>query len=264
VNRACQQEEERLIFETFLGLEPNFAAEPVANWRLAPSDPPDILCTTGSGRLVGVELSEWLHESEMRGAQERKRFARQISRMIGEPQPANTSPHFDMVILHPKPEVRTSREPLGAFRNALFKLIHDVDRRWLMNPSWQGPQGCRIRELSSYHPLGQYLLEVHFHPGQTQHPAGIEWILPALQLDWFNERTLVEPLLSLIEGKLTKYCKRPIATPCDDLVLLIFFNQGALFNSPLQTPRRPIQVIVEELRAKRPRKNYFTTEGRMV
>ena len=41
--------------------QPDFAGEQIAHCRLADSDPPDILCSTVSGRTVGVELGEWLH-----------------------------------------------------------------------------------------------------------------------------------------------------------------------------------------------------------
>ena len=41
---------------------------------------------------------------------------------------------------------------------------------------------------------------------------------------------------------------RPMATPSDDLVLLAFLNQGLMYNSPIETPRRPVELLVEEVR----------------
>jgi len=250
MNRSEQQrEEERLIFEPFLNLQPDFAEEPITNWRSASSDPPDILCTTNSGRVVGVELGEWLHLEEMKAGKLRERIDGLILEAIGEPQPVNRSEHFDMVRLHPKHRVRIPGEQQNVFRNAILKLIDEVDRRWPDERFWQSPQGCHIRDLSSYSPLDRHLLEVHFHPGQTRWPEGTKWIVQAVDVDWFDDRTIVEPLLRLLRKKLMKYRKHQIEG-CDELVLLVFFNQALMFNSPLQTPRRRIEVIVEEVRSK--------------
>jgi hypothetical protein len=77
---------------------------------------------------------------------------------------------------------------------------------------------------------------------------GINWILPPAHADTFDYQTMAEPLTQLIRDKLAKYHSRPMATPSDDLVLLAFLNQGLMYNSPIETPRRPIELLVEEVR----------------
>ncbi len=235
----AQRDEERAVFEAFLVLQPAFAGEPIAHWNLAESDPPDILCSTVSDRTVGVELGEWLHFAEMKAGKLRETIDRQLLDAIGAPQPLNTSDHFDMVILHPKDRVRIDAGPdRVAFRQAVFRLIADVDRRWPTERSWHYAAGCRIRELTPWPPLSVYLREVQFHPGATKWGEGIDWILPPAPFDSFDDQTMVEPLLQLISDKLGKYRKRPMGTSCDELVLLVFFNQGLMYNSPLGTALR--------------------------
>lgn len=42
-------------------------------------------------------------------------------------------------------------------------------------------------------------------------------------------------------------------TACDELVLLVFYNQGVTYNPPIQTPRRRAQAIVEDVRISIPK-----------
>ncbi len=245
----AQRDEEKTVFAAFLALEPDFVGEPIADWQLAAFDPPDIICATVSGRTIGVELGEWLHEKEMGAGKLRERIGQQLIDAIGEPQPLNASHHFDMVILHPRDRVRMKlRSDQAAFRQAILKLVQDVDLRWPQERFWHSPQGCHVRDLTPWPPLGTYLSEVHFHPGQSKWEEGINWILPPAHADTFDDKTMAEPLLQLIRDKLAKYHSRPMATPSDSLVLLAFFNQGLMYNSPLETPRRPVELLVEDVR----------------
>ncbi|MDR3738088.1 MAG: hypothetical protein P4L40_03620, partial [Terracidiphilus sp.] len=199
---------------------------------------------------VGVELGEWLHLEEMKAGKLRGTIDRQLTDAIGEPQPVNTSEHFDMVILHPRDRVRISAaSDRVAFRKAVLQLIGDVDRRWPTEKFWHSPQGCHIRDLAPWPPLGKYLTEVHFHPGNSKWAEGINWILPPAPGDSFDEQTMADPLLDLIRNKVTKYQQRPIATPSDELVLLVFLNQGVMHNSPIETPRRSVEMLVQDLRS---------------
>jgi hypothetical protein len=146
----AQRDEEKAVFAAFLAVQPGFAGEPIKDWQLAASDPPDVICCTASGRMIGVELGEWLHEREMGDGKLREKSGQQLIEAIGEPQPLNTSSHFDMVILHPQERVRLKvGSDRVAFRQAVLKLIHEVDLRWPQEPSWQSPQGCRMNDLLS-------------------------------------------------------------------------------------------------------------------
>ena len=48
------RKEEKVIFEFFMKLMPNFAGRPV-KWQPG-NDPPDVLCTDNDGVRIGVEL----------------------------------------------------------------------------------------------------------------------------------------------------------------------------------------------------------------
>lgn len=245
----AQRDEEKAIFASFYALLPDFAGERIEHWQPAERDPPDIICTTDSGKRIGVELGEWLHFGEMTAGKLREAIERQLLDAIGEPQPVNTSRHFDMVILHPRDRVRIrGSADKASFHAAILKLIAEVDRRWPTERSWHYARGCRITDLTSWPPLGKYLKEVHFDPGQSQWAEGINWILPASPVFVFDDTTMITPLVCLLSEKIAQYRTVPMATPCDELVLLVFFNQGVLYNPPIQTPRRTAEMVVDEVR----------------
>jgi len=86
MNQAqAQKNEERVVFEAFLILEPTFAGEMIASWHVAELDPPDILCSTVSGRTIGVELGEWLQPEEMKASKRREAISGQLLNAIGSP-----------------------------------------------------------------------------------------------------------------------------------------------------------------------------------
>lgn len=249
MNQSPEQgKEEKAVFAAFLELQPDFAGEPIKDWQLAESDPPDVICSTVSGRTIGVELGEWLHEGEMGAGKLREKIGDQLLEAIGTPQPRNTSSHFEMVVLHPQERARLKAEPERvAFRQALIDLIHAIDLRWPQERFWQSPQGCSIRDLTPWPPLFAYLKEVQFHPGQSRWGEGIDWISPAVHVNTFDDQTMAEPLIRLIRDKLTKYHSRSMATPSDELVLLAFWNQGLMYNSPIETPWREVRRLVEDV-----------------
>jgi len=72
-------------------------------------------------------------------------------------------------------------------------------------------------------------------------------------MDTFDDQTMTTPLVNLISEKIAKYRTRPMQTVCDGLVLLVFFNQGVMYNTPIQTPRRNAQMIVDDVRMAMPK-----------
>jgi hypothetical protein len=80
-------------------------------------------------------------------------------------------------------------------------------------------------------------------------------------VDYFDDQTMTAPLLDLLAAKIAKYRTRPMETECDEFVLLAFFNQGLLYNSPLQTPRRRVRVIVDDVLSSVPRDRGIFSRG---
>jgi hypothetical protein len=166
----------------------------------------------------------------------------------------------DLRVRPPKDAIAYGGPP-AADRATVIRVRHAADGRLPMPGSllvrdYRGKQivvtvlenGCRIRNLTAWPPLGLYLREVQFHPGKTRWGEGIDWILPPAHMDTFDDQTMTAPLVNLISEKIAKYRTRPMQTVCDELVLLVFFNQGVMYNTPIQTPRRNAQMIVDDVR----------------
>ncbi len=248
---SAKRYKEKAVFKTFIQLHPNFAGEPIAKWILAEQDPPDILCTTLSGKILGVELTEWIHQKEMDARKLREIIHKQIMEAIGTPQPVNVSQNFDMVIFYPKDKVRNiQRNP---FREELWHLIKDVDRRWPTESSWQFAAGCRINRLNGYPELSRHINSVHFPPGSSKREKGIDWIFPPAIVDSFDYETMTRPLYDALCKKVTKYKNRAMKTDCQEYVLLVYFDQGLMYNSPISRSARSIQTFVDDVRLSLPR-----------
>jgi hypothetical protein len=245
--RQSKRNEEKAVFEAFLDLRPDFAGEPIERWQLAESDPPDVVCWSRSGKTIGVELVEWLHEGEMSAGKKRESAEQHILDAIGE-QPLNTSKYFKLVILHPRGCAQNiGRGEKAPFRAALIDLVADVDRRWPDEPSWHYARGCRIKDLKGWPPLDKYLNMVHFVPGERDYGEAFNWIVTPGHVDTFDDATMVKPLPKVLSKKIAKYRARPMSTCCDDLGLLVYFSQGVKYNSPFATPRRPLEKLVGDV-----------------
>lgn len=154
-----KQEHERRIFEAFLKAAPEFSGEPLKAWW-QPQDEkdfPDIQGRTVSGRHVGVELGEWLNQTEMQAAKAKERLEASVLDVIG-PQGTNTTEHIHYVWLRPKPRARIKRSDAVGFRAQLLFCIHEMDARWPKEPYWNSPPGHQLvnEGLAPYPLLAKY------------------------------------------------------------------------------------------------------------
>jgi hypothetical protein len=234
-----KRDHEKAIFRAFLDLEPEFAGERLAEWE-QPEDErefPDIRAKSVSGRRVGVELGEWLNEEEIAAAKSKESVEASILSAIGE-QGANSTRHVDFVWLHPKLDVRVKSSEAAAFRDQIFALIQDCDRRWPNERWWHSPQGAQLTgdELAAYPTIAKYINVVKLWPKRDGHgwPAGVDWILFPARVGSFDRETMFKPLRELIAEKIAHY--GPNRTGFDGLSLVVFYNLAWIYNSPAETP----------------------------
>ena len=243
-----QEQEESSVFRAFLELQPGFAGEPLKEWQVMPSDPPDISCITESGKRVGVELGECVNPQELSASKKQQNIEAKLMKAIGEQPPLNQYQHFSMVFLYPLTTVPLDTDSKrAAFRQALFRCLKDVDGCW-QNEGYWPRNGCTINNLTQWQPLGKYLEKVQFVPGKEKYCEGIDWILLPGTMDSFDANSMTGPFIELIEGKLSKYQAKPIVAEFDELILIAYFDQGVISVSPVATPQRPLLILVEELK----------------
>lgn len=112
---------EKTTFAAFLAAAPDFAGEAVQNWCQPVQDPPDVLCTTVSGRQVGLELTGWLDEDQIADAKNTESIEDSFRKAI-QPDPPNNTEHIHFAWLLTVPKARIKPADATAFRSALLRL----------------------------------------------------------------------------------------------------------------------------------------------
>jgi hypothetical protein len=118
-----KEEQENGIFKAFQDTMPDFAGEAVS-WSRG-GDPPDVLCETDKGRKIGVELGEWLHESQTTRARALEILARVIANEAREKSFSDWLNEYG-VLLYPKPEVFPTKSQRPKFKSELFDVLHKL------------------------------------------------------------------------------------------------------------------------------------------
>lgn len=242
-----KREHEKAIFEAFRRVCPDFAGEPIQGEVKQPADEtefPDVICTTVSGKRIGVELGQWFNEQELRTAKSMERIQNSILDAIG-PQGNNETDNIYVVLLRPKVKARIKSEDKSAFRKDIFQYIADVDKRWGSEGSRYGPQGyeAQTEDLKNFPHLAKYLTAIHFFPRQwcfgwppngyvakRTWSRGRNWVIFPRD-GWYSEDTMLQPLLELMAQKQEHYGN--CGTGFDRLCLVVYYNLAVLYNNPI-------------------------------
>lgn len=78
MSEQAKWQREAGIFASFLDAAPDFAGELIADWKHNENDSPDIVCTDRLGDRIGVEMTEWLHEQQIRDFSRWERVLRAV------------------------------------------------------------------------------------------------------------------------------------------------------------------------------------------
>jgi hypothetical protein len=244
-----KREYEKAIFEAFRRVHPDFAGEPTHEEVKQPCDEtefPDVICTTVSGKRVGVELGQWFNEQELRTAKSMERIQNSILDAIG-PQGNNETDNIYVVWPKPKIKARIKSEDTAAFRKEIFQCIADVDKRWGSEGFRYGLQGyeAQTEDLKGFPHLAKYLAGIRFFPRQWYFgwppngyvskrtwSRGRNWIIFPARGGSYSEETMLHPLLELIAQKQEHYGN--CGTGFNRLCLVVYYNLAVLYNSPIE------------------------------
>ena len=105
-----QRQREAAVFDAFLRTEPLFAGEEVSSWLQPDQDPPDVLCRTSGGKLIGVELKTWANEGQIADARAEERRRDAILAALA-PLPPNTTQNIAFSWLGLRPSVFAEATP---------------------------------------------------------------------------------------------------------------------------------------------------------
>jgi len=257
--------DELVAWKGLIAAAPLFADEAMTSWSDGP-DPPDVLCSTTSGNVVGVELTKWVEHNQVTAGAGRERLEKSYRKIIAserEPQPTN----IRQVLLFDK-SLRMKPEDGQLFRQQLFEFIAIENAKplpefnpafpipegyWKVVRSWYSTQGVPIDDFSSYPMLEKYLEKVWIYPRSSGDPTvdGLEWIEFELPGGAYTSQWMKQAAIDRILDKINKYQNGNLRSQykLNEFDLLCFYcDEALLHNTPIYGVEYGFRELAEEVK----------------
>jgi hypothetical protein len=236
IQERRKERAERLNFDAFRKVCPDFAGRPVKSFRRG-GDPPDFLCFDRKGKRIGLELVEWLEQGQIAREKPLYSLEQEYLRVIrSDKRVAPKS--IGRVFLYAKKDKRLCAGHATQFRKEIYKFIGGVNNRWSTNPKWKDPQGQDFNDFSGFPALAEHLqMLVFFSSDRFNTYPGVPWICFEMHGGAFSSQWMVDALLANIKKKIQKYSKsgnekKLQAQRLDEFYLLAYYDQAVLYNTP--------------------------------
>lgn len=238
---------ERLIFEAFYRTCPDFAGRPIDTWKQMMVDAPDIVCTDQNGKQIGLELSEWLNQEQMKYSKDRERMEDSFLNAIRSkeiPPPTN----LGLVWLSTNSLTPLRQADAESFRKELLSLVESVDSNWGTNEDRESPQGYCHTDFSGYGRLGRYLGSLRFFPrSKFSASLGMPWVRFPTHGGAYSPQDAIDALREQLNKKTSKetYLDLHERQNLDELYLLLYYDQGWFYNTPFSAPEFGFRDVAE-------------------
>ena len=248
---AAAMKNEKLIFDSFLKVCPDFAGEPIAEWdvvedwygkrRLEPpphpfDKRPDIIALTASGKRIGVELKSWVNREQIAKARKQERIQDNILKAIGQ-QPPNETEWIGYVWLSAK-QMRFDSADAADFRRQMFGLLEQVDTCWSQKPEWEQEWADDITDFTGFRLVEKYLNKIQVHP-ISEDRFKDHWIQFPSPGGFDSPNEMLETLSAsvLAYRNNEKYKSLKTQVGLDEVYLLVHYDFNAFaFNTPFDAP----------------------------
>jgi len=249
---SAAMKNEKLIFDSFLKVCPDFAGEPIEDWDVVeewyvkralapPTRPfdkrPDIIAVTALGKRIGIELKSWVDREQIAEARKQERIRDSILKAIGE-QPPNETKHIGYVWLFAK-QVRFDARDAAEFRRQLFSLIEQVDRDWPQRPDWDQESDIKRDDkcdFAAFPALQKYLVSVALH---ARPEFEENWIHFPSRGGAYSPHDMLATLSSALTSHKNddRYEHLKDQVGLDEVYLLVHYDFKAFaYNTPLDAP----------------------------
>jgi hypothetical protein len=247
----AMMENEKLIFDSFLRVFPDFAGESIKEWYVvdewyakrglvAPAKPyderPDIIVLTTSGKKIGIELKSWVNRDQIAEARKQERIQDNILKAIGE-QPPNETQHIGYIWLSAR-QVRFDQRDAAQFRQQMLALIEQVDKSWSQKPDWEKNSWQDIGDFAGFPILEKYLNSARFHPA-TRNRLKIRWIRFPSPGGFYSPHEMRQVLTSSLAAHKNDERYKDLRTRVglDEVYLLVHYDFKAFaYNTPFDAP----------------------------
>ena len=239
--QEAKDQTERLIFSDFSHKVPDFAGSPILTWDRGPKDEsgnpcPDFICTTDQGEKIGIELTEWLHEGQMRMSQEKLREEERFLSILDTEREAKPE-SIGFVSLWFKDGARLPRpvQKKNGFRHEFYDLLKNEDGKIREGKEFFDPGGFYpVNDLSPYTILYEFLHSVVMWNRSFQSPRGPRWVGSNETGGAFTPNDSFEALKENIRKKLRKSTYQDLIRQrtVSEIILLVHYDQGRWNNTP--------------------------------
>ena len=233
---AAPKNGEQEVLDSLLGVYPGFLKDNL-HWEPGPN-PPDYIGKTERGERFGLELTEWLHESQTTVS-----IANQDSKMALlqaiDSEQANRPIPLTRVIVCDRPNVPFRKHDRDEYVRELYRLIADLAPLWEQNEVfgiWN------VMDLAFYPTLKRYCecVALYGPPHFVNTPGRLPWNAPGRA--WiefeavggvYDPQWSVDALISRIQVKTRKYRGVHRAQNLTHFALLAHFGiRGIIHNTP--------------------------------
>lgn len=233
---------EASIFSDFRHKVPNFAGSSINPESIArgPKDEngnpcPDFVCSTDDGKKIGLELTEWLHEDQMKKAQEKLRDEERFLSLLGterEDKPSN----IGFIQLDFK-DVRfpTSKKQQEAFRQAFYTMVEHEDHKITIGTEEFNPGGFYwTNDFSLFSILSESLFSMTVWERNFQSLYGPRWVGSSEKAGAYTPRDSFEALKKNIQNKIQKSTYPALIRmgTISEIYLLVYYDQARYNNTP--------------------------------
>ena len=200
-------------------------------------DPPDFIGRCVGGQKIGVELTSWLHSSQTRDADGRKKMRKDILRIIDLerfPHPVN----FSSVVVMPQWGKRIRESHYQRFRDEFYAAARHTDGVWKalrerhwrsLRPEERFDYEAHQSDLKLYPTLCRYIDSIWFTEGIESDQASNEnsWVSIIPDGGIYDPVWSIQALRNVIERKIRHYSNRRMqahldAQDLEKLYLLVF------------------------------------------
>jgi hypothetical protein len=235
--KKTKKEREKIIFETFATIVPNFAGEQMLCEQFS-KDPPDFMCKNNKNRIIGVELVEWLHQTQTTMS----RALEDLEKAIRIKFLPNTIKDFlknHDVSLFPV----LDKFPSKLDRPKFISELNDILNKLILLPL-DFEEENMLNDFSQYPTLEKFITSIYIFP--TRLSFGIEFVKGGPYSPEYARDAIIERLSAKINLINYKNLKEKLGL--NEFYLIIYYSMALIYNSPLIGVKQDIHSIVDYAR----------------
>lgn len=234
MDKLTKKEREKVIFDAFIKVEPNFAGEKVT-CNQCDNDPPDFICDNKTGKRLGVELVEWLNEPQTRRSREFDKLEKEINDKISSPILIDYIKYHNVSIFPIEDVFPNKRERQDFIEEFIEFLTNEAVPLLCFN------ERVFLNNFNRYPILEKFIKNIMIC--KTKLSPGCEIVRGGS----YDQQDAIKAFLGQIEKKFNKnnYMTLKDNLELNELYLVIYYWMALVWNSPYEGPDFDLNDIVE-------------------